>query len=75
MFESSFKRIDDILRQEAGTSGATDYVEQTSWVLFLKYLDDLQKNKSIDAKLVGKKTSGVNKMALWKGWGLRKNIS
>lgn len=53
MFESSFKRIDDILRQEAGTSGATDYVEQTSWILFLKYLDDLEKNKVVDAKLSG----------------------
>jgi type I restriction enzyme M protein len=53
MFESSFKRIDDILRQEAGTSGATDYVEQTSWIIFLKYLNDLEKNKVVDAQLGG----------------------
>jgi type I restriction enzyme M protein len=69
MFESSFSRIDNILRQEAGTSGATDYVEQTSWILFLKYLDDLQKNKSIDAQVVGKKYKQVLKDEfMWDAW-------
>lgn len=73
MFESNFKRIDDILRQEAGTSGATDYVEQTSWVLFLKYLDDLQKNKSIDAKLVGKEYSQIlADEYMWENWAAPK---
>lgn len=73
MFESSFKRIDDILRQEAGTSGATDYVEQTSWILFLKYLDDLQKNKSIDAKLVGKEYSQfLEDEFMWEAWAAPK---
>lgn len=73
MFESNFKRIDDILRQEAGTSGATDYVEQTSWILFLKYLDDLQKNKSIDAKLVGKEYEQfLGDEYMWESWAAPK---
>ncbi len=73
MFESSFKRIDDILRQEAGTSGATDYVEQTSWILFLKYLDDLQKNKNIDAKLVGKEYKQfLDDQYMWESWAAPK---
>jgi hypothetical protein len=37
MFEQTFKNIDDILRKDAGCSSELDYVEQTSWVLFLKY--------------------------------------
>jgi type I restriction enzyme M protein len=55
MFEQSFKNIDDILRKDAGASSELDYVEQTSWILFLKYLDDLEKDKKTEAALAGKK--------------------
>ena len=41
MFEQCFKNIDDILYKDAGASNELDYVEQTSWLLFLKYLEDL----------------------------------
>ena len=40
-FESSFKAIDNTLHHDDGCSTALDYVEQSSWVLFLKYFDDL----------------------------------
>lgn len=43
MFEQTFKNIDDILHKDAGCGSELDYVEQTSWVLFLKYLDDLER--------------------------------
>jgi hypothetical protein len=45
MFEQTFKNIDDILHKDAGCSSELDYVEQTSWVLFLKYLDDFEKTR------------------------------
>jgi type I restriction enzyme M protein len=45
MFEQAFKNIDDILHKDAGASSELDYVEQTSWILFLKYLDDLEKDR------------------------------
>jgi type I restriction enzyme M protein len=45
LFEQTFKNIDDILWKDAGCSSELDYVEQTSWILFLKYLDDLEKDK------------------------------
>ena len=54
MFEQAFKNIDDILRKDAGSSSELDYVEQTSWILFLKYLDDLERDRSLSAKLAGK---------------------
>ena len=41
MFEQSFKNIDNELHKDAGCSTEMDYIEQTSWVLFLKYLEDL----------------------------------
>ena len=41
MFEQTFRNIDDVLRKEAGCTTELDYTEQTSWILFLKYLDEL----------------------------------
>ncbi len=54
MFEQIFKNIDDTLRKDAGCSSELDYIEQTSWILFLKYLDDLEKDKETAALLSGK---------------------
>ncbi|MGY4386431.1 type I restriction enzyme M protein [Pedobacter sp. UYP24] len=54
MFEQTFKNIDDILHKDAGCGSELDYVEQTSWVLFLKYLDDLEHDKRTAAELTGK---------------------
>jgi len=54
MFEQTFKNIDDILHKDAGCGSELDYVEQTSWVLFLKYLDDLERDKITSAELTGK---------------------
>ena len=39
MYEAAFKNIDDTLWKDAGCSSELDYIEQTSWVLFLKYLE------------------------------------
>jgi type I restriction enzyme M protein len=54
MFEQAFKNIDNILRAD-NAGGAMDYIEQTSWIIFLKYLDDLEIEKEKAAKLAGKK--------------------
>ena len=54
MFEQTFRNIDDVLWKEAGCTTELDYTEQTSWLLFLKYLDDLEYEKAIEAELLGK---------------------
>jgi type I restriction enzyme M protein len=54
MFEQAFKNIDDILHKDAGCGSELDYVEQTSWVLFLKYIEDLERDKLTAAQLAGK---------------------
>ena len=46
MFEQAFRNIDDILRKEAGCTTELDYTEQTSWLLFLKYLDGLEEDRA-----------------------------
>jgi hypothetical protein len=54
MYQAAFKNIDDTLRKDAGCSSELDYIEQTSWVLFLKYLDDFEADKETAAELNGK---------------------
>lgn len=51
MFEQAFKNIDDILWKEDGCTTELDYTEQTSWLLFLKYLDGLEQDKATEARL------------------------
>lgn len=53
-YESTFNAIDNILRNEAGCSTELDYIEQTSWLLFLKYLDDLEAEREMNALMAGK---------------------
>ena len=73
MFEQTFKNIDDILHKDAGCSSELDYVEQTSWVLFLKYLDDFEKDKQAEAKLAGKIYKRIINMEYrWDVWAAPK---
>lgn len=74
MFEQSFKNIDDILHKDAGCGSELDYVEQTSWVLFLKYLDDLEKDKENAALLSGEAyTRLIEPTYQWTTWAAPKN--
>lgn len=52
MFEQVFKNIDDVLHKDAGCTSELDYAEQTSWILFLKYLDDLERERAMERKEV-----------------------
>ena len=73
MFEQTFKNIDDILHKDAGCGSELDYVEQTSWVLFLKYLDDLEKDKQTAAELSGKSYSKIiDEQFQWSNWAAPK---
>lgn len=74
MFEQTFKNIDDILHKDAGCSSELDYVEQTSWILFLKYLDDFEKDKKTAAELTGKSYNPIIAPEFqWNVWAMPKN--
>jgi len=73
MFEQAFKNIDDVLRKEAGCTTELDYIEQTSWLLFLKYLDGLEQDKAMEAALDGKKYSFIlDGPYRWESWAAPK---
>jgi len=73
MFEQAFKNIDDVLRKEAGCTTELDYTEQTSWLLFLKYLDGLEQDKADEAALERKQyTFILDKPYRWDEWAAPK---
>ncbi|MHB8121969.1 MAG: class I SAM-dependent DNA methyltransferase [Desulfuromonadaceae bacterium] len=73
MFEQAFKNIDDVLWKEAGCGSELDYAEQTSWLLFLKYLDGLEQDKSMEAELDGKQyTFILDEPYRWESWAAPK---
>ena len=73
MFEQAFKNIDDVLWKDAGASSELDYTEQTSWLLFLKYLDDLEKDKAAEAELEGREYSyKLDEAYRWENWAAPK---
>jgi type I restriction enzyme M protein len=73
MFEQTFKNIDDILHKDAGCTSELDYTEQSSWLLFLKYLDALEADKATEAELEGKAYSFIlDKAYRWESWAAPK---
>lgn len=74
MFEQAFKNIDDVLWKEAGCTTELDYTEQTSWLLFLKYLDGLEQDKAAEAALEGRKYSFILDTPFrWESWAAPKD--
>ena len=72
-YESTFNQIDNILRNEAGCSTELDYIEQTSWLLFLKYLEDLETEQEMNAMLTGKPYKRIITGSLrWSEWAAPK---
>ncbi len=73
LFEQAFKNIDDILWKEAGCTTELDYTEQTSWLLFLKYLDGLEQDRQAAAALEGKPyTFLLDPAYRWDAWAAPK---
>lgn len=74
MFEQALRTIDDVLRKDAGCSSELDYIEQTSWILFLKYLNDLEEERKKGASLADKKYDPILKGKFrWESWAAPKN--
>ena len=73
MFQQAFKNIDDVLWKDAGCTSELDYTEQSSWLLFLKYLDSLEHDKATEAELEGKKYAFILDPAYrWAKWAAPK---
>jgi type I restriction enzyme M protein len=72
-FEQAFKNLDNVLWKEAGCTTELDYTEQSSWMLFLKYLDDLEQERALKAELEGKPYKFIiDKDHRWSVWAAPK---
>ena len=75
MFEQTFKNIDDILHKDAGCTSELDYTEQSSWLLFLKYLDALEADKATEAVLEGRSYQYIlSESYRWSAWAAPKGL-
>lgn len=72
--QQKIDRITNILRRDDGISGAMHYTEQTSWILFLKFLDAYESEKADEAILSGKEYIPVlEEQYRWSVWACPKN--
>jgi len=72
----SFKQIDNILRKDDGLATALDYIEQTSWILFLKYFAETEAIDAERAELAGNQHSYIlEEKFRWSNWALPRNTS
>jgi type I restriction enzyme M protein len=73
MFEQTFKNIDDLLYKDSGADSELDYIGQTSWVMFLRYLDELEQDKSDEAELKGEEYQFIlDEEYRWPNWAMPK---
>jgi len=73
MFEQTFKNIDDLLYKDSGADSELDYIGQTSWVMFLRYLDELEQDKADEAALKGQEYNFIlAEEYRWNTWAMPK---
>ncbi len=74
MFENAFNNLDRVMRNDEGLSSELDYAEQTSWLLFLKYLDDMEQQWQDEAELEGHDyTPLLDTPFRWRNWAMPRN--
>ncbi|WP_304543833.1 N-6 DNA methylase [Sulfurimonas microaerophilic] len=74
MFEQTFKNIDDLLWKDSGADSELDYIGQTSWIMFLRYLDDLEREKKDIKELSGEEyTYILDEEYRWNVWAMPKD--
>lgn len=75
MFEQTFKNIDDLLYKDSGADSELDYIGQTSWVMFLRYLDELEQDKADEAALKGEEYQYIlEEEYRWPAWAMPKGV-
>jgi type I restriction enzyme M protein len=73
-FEQTFKNIDDLLYKDSGADSELDYIGQTSWVMFLRYLDELEQDKADEAELRGEDYNFIlDEEYRWPNWAMPKD--
>ena len=68
---SLLKSARDIMRKDKGLNGDLDRLPLLTWIMFLKFLDDLEMQREDEAKLAGTKfRPAIEKPYRWRDWVL-----
>src|SRR3954464_11099974 len=63
------KSARDIMRKDKGLSGDVDRIPVLTWIMFLKFLDDMELMRQEEAKLSGKKfKAAIEPPYRWRDW-------
>ena len=66
---SLLKSARDIMRKDKGLNGDLDRLPMLTWIMFLKFLDDLELQREEEAKLAGKKfRPAIEPPYRWRDW-------
>src|SRR6266699_7023873 len=66
---SLLKSARDIMRKDKGLNGDLDRLPMLTWIMFLKFLDDLELQREGEAKLAGKKFKPATEPPYrWRDW-------
>src|SRR5947199_574227 len=66
---SLIKSARDIMRKDKGLNGDLDRLPMLTWIMFLKFLDDLELQREEEAKLAGKKfRRAIDPPYRWRDW-------
>src|SRR3954464_10931805 len=69
---SLVKSCRDIMRKDKGLNGDLDRLPMLTWIMFLKFLDDLELQREGEAKLAGKKFKpAVETPYRWRDWAAK----
>src|SRR5919198_2717736 len=66
------KSARDIMRKDKGLNGDLDRLPLLTWIMFLKFLDDLELQREQEAKLAGKKFKpAIEPPYRWRDWAAK----
>lgn len=66
---SLLKSARDIMRKDKGLNGDLDRLPLLTWIMFLKFLDDLEQQREQEARLAGKKfRPAIEAPYRWRDW-------
>lgn len=69
MLGSLLKSARDIMRKDKGLNGDLDRLPLLTWIMFLKFLDDLEQQRKEEATLSGKKfKAAIEAPYRWRDW-------
>ena len=71
---SIIKSARDIMRKDKGLSGDLDRLPMLTWVMFLKFLDDLEQMREQEAVMAGKKfRQAIEPPYRWRDWAAKED--